>query len=167
MCLLVCWFVRFLSATRHLSTLRRCLRVAERAGAAVAGGPARAGKRMHLQEHARACRTTSQRKYRCADAFQKQNRTRALVGADLGQLVFYKTQINGSLGLMAFTKRECSVKADSQYQKRSDQRPATCCATRARDSCRFTMYTSRRPAALRNHGNYTEMWREENRLQLK
>ena len=33
----VCWFVGlsvcFLSATRHLSTLRRCLRVAERAGA--------------------------------------------------------------------------------------------------------------------------------------
>ena len=40
-CLLVCWFVCFLSATRHLSTLRRCLRVAERAGA-VAGGHARA-----------------------------------------------------------------------------------------------------------------------------
>ena len=37
---------------------------------------ARAGK--HAQrEHARACRTTSQRKNRCADAFQKQNRTRA------------------------------------------------------------------------------------------
>ena len=46
-CLLVCWFVCFLSATRHLSTLRRCLRVAERAGRVVAGGPARrAGKRM-------------------------------------------------------------------------------------------------------------------------
>ena len=43
---------------------------------------------------------------------------------------------------------------------------ATCCATRARDSCRFTMYTSWRPAALRDHGTYT-MWREENRLQLK
>ena len=46
-----------------------------RAGA-VAGGPARAGK--HAQrEHTRACRTTSQRKNRSADAFQKQNRTRA------------------------------------------------------------------------------------------
>ena len=33
------------------------------------------------------------------------------------------------------------LKADSQYQKRSDQRPATCCATRARDSCRFAIYT--------------------------
>ena len=29
------------------------------------------------REHAPACRTTSQRKNRCADAFQKQNRTRA------------------------------------------------------------------------------------------
>ena len=29
------------------------------------------------REQARACRTTSQRKNRCADAFQKQNRTRA------------------------------------------------------------------------------------------
>ena len=57
----VCWFVclfvclLFIGHTT-LSTLRRCLRVAERAGAAVAGGPARrAGKRMHMQrEHARA-----------------------------------------------------------------------------------------------------------------
>ena len=32
---------------------------------------------MHLREHARACRTTSLRKIRCADAFQKQIRTRA------------------------------------------------------------------------------------------
>ena len=39
-----------------------------RAGAVVAGGPARAGK--HAQrEHARACRTTSQRKNRSADAW--------------------------------------------------------------------------------------------------
>ena len=67
MCLLVCLLVCFLSAARHLPTLRRCLRVAERAGAVVAGGPARAGKRMHLREHARACRTASLRKNRCAD----------------------------------------------------------------------------------------------------
>ena len=32
---------------------------------------------MHLEEHARACRTTYQRKNLCADAFHKQNRTRA------------------------------------------------------------------------------------------
>ena len=38
----------------------------------------RASWQAHAQrEHARACRTTSQRKNRCADAFQKQNRTRA------------------------------------------------------------------------------------------
>ena len=44
--------------------------------------PSRAAPRAHAgkpaqREHARACRTTSQRKNRCADAFQKQNRTRA------------------------------------------------------------------------------------------
>ena len=41
MCLFVGLSVCFLLATRHLSTLRRCLRVAERAGAA--------GKRMHSE----------------------------------------------------------------------------------------------------------------------
>ena len=77
-CLLVCWFVCFLSATRHLSTLRRCLRVAERAGANVAGGPARArASACTLGAHARSCRTTSQRKNHCADAFQKQLAVRA------------------------------------------------------------------------------------------
>ena len=59
-----------------MSTFRRCLRVAERAGAVVAGGPARRAGKHAQREHARACRTTSQRKNRCADAFQKQNRTR-------------------------------------------------------------------------------------------
>ena len=42
------------------------------------GRPRAPRGRKHAQrEHARACRTTSQRKYRSADAFQKQNRTRA------------------------------------------------------------------------------------------
>ena len=46
-----------------------------RAGSAVvASGPAR-GQAHAQREHVRACRTTSQRKNRCADAFQKQNRT--------------------------------------------------------------------------------------------
>ena len=44
---------------------------------AVAGGPARRAGKHAQRENARACRTTSQRKNRCADAFQKQNRTRA------------------------------------------------------------------------------------------
>ena len=42
------------------------------------GRPRARGAGKHAQrEHARACRTTSQRKNRCIDAFQKQNRTRA------------------------------------------------------------------------------------------
>ena len=48
----VCWFVGlsacFLSATRHLSTLRRCLRVAERAGA-VASAPRARRASMHSE----------------------------------------------------------------------------------------------------------------------
>ena len=77
MCLLVCWFVCFLSATRHLSTLRRCLRVL-REQPSRCGRPRARGRQAHAQrEHVHACRTTSQRKNRCADAFQKQNCTRA------------------------------------------------------------------------------------------
>ena len=53
-CVSVGLLVCFLSATRHLSTLRRCLRVAERAGAAVAAGPARAG--MHAQRSSESTR---------------------------------------------------------------------------------------------------------------
>ena len=53
----------FIGHTRF-PTLRRCLRVREQEPS---GGPARAGK--HAQrEHARACRTTSQRKNRSSDA---------------------------------------------------------------------------------------------------
>ena len=57
--LCVCWFVCFLSATRHLSTLRRFPRGAKRAGAVVVSGPAGAGKHAQRREHARTCRTTS------------------------------------------------------------------------------------------------------------
>ena len=72
MCLFVGLSVRFLSATRHLSTLRRCLREQEsrsrrRERPRAPRGQAHAQRR----EHGRACRTTSQRKNRCADAFQK------------------------------------------------------------------------------------------------
>ena len=71
-----CLSVFFLSATRHLSTLRRCLR--EQESRSRRRERARARGQAHAQRvHARACRTTSQRKSRCTDAFQKQNRTRA------------------------------------------------------------------------------------------
>ena len=63
-CLSVCLSVCFLSATRHLSTLRRCLRVLREQPSRRGRPRARGGK--HAQrEHARACRTTSQRKNRC------------------------------------------------------------------------------------------------------
>ena len=73
----VCLFVFFLSATRHLSTLRRCLRVAESRISRRRERPRARGQAHAQREHARACRTTSQRKNRCADAFQKQNHTHA------------------------------------------------------------------------------------------
>ena len=77
-------------------------------------------------------------------------------------------RLHGVVHLKVTSSVHC-IKADSRCQKRSDQRPATCCASRARDSCRFTMYTSWRPAALRNHGtvHLHKMRREENRLQLQ
>ena len=68
-CLSACLSVFFLSATQHLSTLRRCLRVAERAAAVVASGPAR-GQAHALREHARECRTHSQRKNRTLMPFK-------------------------------------------------------------------------------------------------
>ena len=72
--MLVC----FLSATRHLSTLRRCLRVLREQPSRRRERPRAPRGQAHAQrEHARACRTTSQRKNRCADAFQKRNCTRA------------------------------------------------------------------------------------------
>ena len=86
----MCLFVCFLSATRHLSTLRRCLRVAE--SRSRRGWP-RASVQAHAQrEHARACRTTSQRKNRCANAFQKQNRTRAYTVVYVTAEIFKKRE---------------------------------------------------------------------------
>ena len=81
-CLLVCWFVCFLSATRHLSTLRRCLRVLRESRSRRRGGPARtrsgqltARKRMHSERARQLTRDMPYNfstKNRCADAFQKQ-----------------------------------------------------------------------------------------------
>ena len=108
----VCWFVRFLSATRHLSTLRRWLRVAESSQAVAArAAPRERASACTARARAHAVQLLNEKSY--ADAFQKQNRTRArmlsyyslpslgvftfrivlnrtssLVGADLGQLVY-------------------------------------------------------------------------------
>ena len=48
-----------------------------RAAKPLRAAPRTRGQAHAQREHARACRTISQRKNRCADAFQKQNRTRA------------------------------------------------------------------------------------------
>ena len=71
----VCLSVCFLSATRHLSTLRRCLRVAEsrsrrRERPRVRGQACTARARARIPYH-----FSTKKSY--ADAFQKQNRTRA------------------------------------------------------------------------------------------
>ena len=69
---------------------------------AVAGGSARAGK--HAQrEHARACRTTSQRKNCCADAFQKQNRTRAHAVVYVTAEIFKKGKKKTNMSLPKFS----------------------------------------------------------------
>ena len=60
---------------------------------AVAGGPApRARASMQLLKHVRACRTFSQRKNGCADAFQKQNRTRAHAVVYVTAEIFKKSE---------------------------------------------------------------------------
>ena len=76
----VCWFVGLSAFYRPHDICPLCGAASEysESSQAVAGGPARAaGKRMHSAESTRACRTTSQRKNRCADAFQKQLAVRA------------------------------------------------------------------------------------------
>ena len=73
--------------------------------------PSRAGKRMHSEstrahaqrEHARACRTTSQRKNRCADAFQKQNRTRAHAVVYVTAEIFKKGKRKTNMPLPKFS----------------------------------------------------------------
>ena len=72
----VCWFVclLFIGHTRF-PTLRRCLRVREQEASRAA--PHERASTHSEREHTCACRTTSQRKNRSADAFQKRNRTRA------------------------------------------------------------------------------------------
>ena len=92
MCLFVCWFVCFLSATRHLSTMRRCLRVAKSRRAVVAGGPARAGASMHSESTRAHAVQLLNEKNRCADAFQKQNRTRARMLSYVTAEIFTKRE---------------------------------------------------------------------------
>ena len=109
-CLLVCWFVGllFISHTTfvHFAALPPSGRESR---SRRRGRPrARAGASMHsARARAQACTARARAsmpynfstKISYADAFQKQNRTRALAGADLGQLVSHKPlhQITGCL----------------------------------------------------------------------
>ena len=74
-CLLVCWsgFYR----PHGICPLCGAASEYSESSQAVAAAPRASGQACPAREHARACRTTSQRKNRCADAFQKQNRKRA------------------------------------------------------------------------------------------
>ena len=54
-CWFVCWFVCFLSATRHLSTLRRCLRVSESRITRRRGRPGASGQ-AHAQRSSESTR---------------------------------------------------------------------------------------------------------------
>ena len=78
MCLFVCWFVGLLfighTTFVHFAALPPST---PRAAKPSRAAPRASGQACTAREHARECRTTSQRKNRCADAFQKQNRTRA------------------------------------------------------------------------------------------
>ena len=72
-----------------------------------AAKPSRAARRerasMHLREHARACRTTSLRKIRCADAFQKQIRTRAHTVVYVTAEIFKKGKKKTNIPLPKFS----------------------------------------------------------------
>ena len=100
MCLLVCLLVCLLRSRKY--PIYRPHDICPHCGAASewprAAKPPRASPRArgqaHAQrrEHARACRTTSQGKNRCADAFQKQNRTRAHVVVYVTAEIFKKRE---------------------------------------------------------------------------
>ena len=77
-CLFVCWFVCLLFIGHTTFVHFAALPPSTPRAAKPSRATPRASGQAHAQrEHARACRTTSQRKNRCADAFQEQIRTRA------------------------------------------------------------------------------------------
>ena len=80
MCLLVCWFVGLSSFYWPHDSCPLCGAASKYSESSRSrrGRPrALRGQAHAQQEHARACRTTSQRKNRCADPFQKQVAVRA------------------------------------------------------------------------------------------
>ena len=79
-CVFVCWFVGLSAFYRPHDICPLCGAASEYSESSRSrrGQPRAPRGQAHAQrEHARACRTTSQRKNRCADAFQKQLTVRA------------------------------------------------------------------------------------------
>ena len=101
-CLLVCLSVclLFIGHTTfvHFAALPPSTPKAAKPSRAAARGQAHAQR-----EHARACRTTSQRKNRCADAFQKQNRTRAHAVVYVTAEIFKKGKKKTNMPLPKFS----------------------------------------------------------------
>ena len=98
----VCLSVCFLSATRHLSTLRRCLRVREQE-------PSRAAPRERASMHSDLARARARMPYNFstkksyADAFQKQNRTRAHAVVYVTAEIFKKGKKKTNMPLPKFS----------------------------------------------------------------
>ena len=97
-CLSVCLLFIGHTTFVHFAALPPSVREQEPSRAAP-----RARASMHLREHARACRTTSQRKNHCADAFQKQNRTRAHAVVYVTAEIFKKGKKKTNMPLPKFS----------------------------------------------------------------
>ena len=91
-CVFVCWFVGLLFIGHTTFVHFAALPPSGRESRSRRGRPRASGQAHAQREHARACRTISQRKYRCADAFQKQNRTRAHVDVYVTAEIFKKRE---------------------------------------------------------------------------
>ena len=98
----VCLFVCFLSATRHLSTLRRCLRVAK-SRSRRRGRPRRARASMHSESTRSRMPYNFSTKKSYADAFQKQNRTRAHAVVYVTAEIFKKGKKKTNMPLPKFS----------------------------------------------------------------
>ena len=88
----VCWFVCLSSFYRPHDICPRCGAASEwpREQEPSSRAAPRAARASMHSESTRACRTTSQRKNRCADAFQKQNCTRARILSYVTAEIFKK-----------------------------------------------------------------------------
>ena len=103
-CLFVCWFVGLLfighTTFVHFAALPPST---PRAAKPSRAAPRARGQACTARARARACRTTSQRKNRCVDAFQKQNRTRAHAVVYVTAEIFKKREKKTNMPLPKFS----------------------------------------------------------------